>query len=166
MKTLIEFVKENCINVHVYEGEYAQYPTEITLTEAQLLAAHDAHCKQLEPVLTNTNYGVTMQDRNFSASGDAIYDNNFDYDARLTVSGDFADGIKEEYAKMIASVLNDHKKPIPSEVKAYIERLDYALQLLRDNQNGCPLPSYEEDWNEAMRLSLIALASKPDCLKD
>lgn len=34
-----------------------------------------------------------------------------------------------------------------------------ALQLLRDNQNGCPLPKYENDWNEAMRLTDIALAT-------
>lgn len=26
-----------------------------------------------------------------------------------------------------------------------------AMQLLRDHQNGCPLPSYEEGWNEAMQ---------------
>ena len=32
-------------------------------------------------------------------------------------------------------------------------KLRNALQLLQDNQNGCPLPKYEIDWNEAMRLS-------------
>ena len=32
-------------------------------------------------------------------------------------------------------------------------KLREALQLLQDNQNGCPLPKYEIDWNEAMRLS-------------
>ncbi len=28
-----------------------------------------------------------------------------------------------------------------------------ALQMLRDFQNGCPLPSYEKGWNEAMAMS-------------
>lgn len=32
-----------------------------------------------------------------------------------------------------------------------------ALSLLFDFQNGCPLPSYEENWERAMKLSLAAL---------
>ena len=38
-----------------------------------------------------------------------------------------------------------------------------ALQMLRDFQNGCPLPSYEKGWNEAMAMSekvLNELANK------
>jgi hypothetical protein len=47
------------------------------------------------------------------------------------------------------------------ELQAHIEELRHALQLLRDSQNGCPLPKYENDWNEAMRLADEALASTP-----
>lgn len=38
-----------------------------------------------------------------------------------------------------------------------------ALQLLRDFQNGCPLPSYEQGWAQAMADSARAL-SKADAL--
>ena len=40
-------------------------------------------------------------------------------------------------------------------------RLREALQLLHDNQNGCPLPSYEQDWNRAMVLTQAALKEQP-----
>ena len=40
-----------------------------------------------------------------------------------------------------------------AQLKLKNTRLCDALQLLQDNQNGCPLPKYEIDWNEAMRLS-------------
>jgi hypothetical protein len=33
-----------------------------------------------------------------------------------------------------------------------------AIQMLRDYQNGCPLPSYEKGWNEAMAMTDAALA--------
>jgi len=36
-------------------------------------------------------------------------------------------------------------------------RLREALSLLYDHQNGCPLPKYEPQWNEAMRLTELAL---------
>jgi len=38
------------------------------------------------------------------------------------------------------------------------QRLAEALRLLYDNQNGCPLPKYEKQWNRAMELSKSALA--------
>lgn len=37
------------------------------------------------------------------------------------------------------------------------DRLKEALSLLYDHQNGCPLPKYETQWNEAMRLADTAL---------
>lgn len=40
-------------------------------------------------------------------------------------------------------------------------RLREALQLLHDNQNGCPLPSYEQDWNRAMELTEQILKGHP-----
>ena len=46
----------------------------------------------------------------------------------------------------------DHAKTI-AQLQADNAKLRNALQLLQDNQNGCPLPKYEIDWNEAMRLS-------------
>lgn len=38
-----------------------------------------------------------------------------------------------------------------------VTELVEALRMLRDFQNGCPLPSYEKGWNEAMRLTDDAL---------
>lgn len=38
-----------------------------------------------------------------------------------------------------------------------ITELVEALRMLRDFQNGCPLPSYEKGWNEAIRLTDDAL---------
>ena len=40
-----------------------------------------------------------------------------------------------------------------------IERLREALQLLYDNQNGCPLPKYQEDWERAMSMAAELLKS-------
>jgi hypothetical protein len=58
---------------------------------------------------TNTNHGITMKDRNFSVQDDGeIFDENFDYDACIKISGDFAEGDKVKYAQMICSVLNTH----------------------------------------------------------
>lgn len=44
------------------------------------------------------------------------------------------------------------------------KRLREALQLLHDNQNGCPLPKYETDWNRAMELSKQALTETKEPL--
>ena len=38
------------------------------------------------------------------------------------------------------------------------DELRTALRLLRDYQNGCPLPKYEKGWNEAIRLTDTVLA--------
>jgi len=60
---------------------------------------------------TNTNHGITMQDRHFTHNGAWVYDENFDYDAAFQITGDFAEGDKEKYAQMICSVLNSWKEP-------------------------------------------------------
>lgn len=39
------------------------------------------------------------------------------------------------------------------------EQLAQALEELRDYQNGCPLPSYEDGWGNAMKLTEEALAA-------
>lgn len=109
--------------------------------EEDLQKLYDDYCKQFEPV------GEVYLELNTDTGG---------YNTFTTLFIDLPDKTK----------LFTTPQQIPSEVEAYIERLDYTLHLLRDNQNGCPLPSYQENWHEAMRLSLIALASKPDCLKD
>ena len=41
----------------------------------------------------------------------------------------------------------------------HVQVLRNALELLQDNQNGCPLPKYEESWNEAMLLTAQALST-------
>jgi hypothetical protein len=38
-------------------------------------------------------------------------------------------------------------------------QLATALQMLRDHQNGPPLPSYEAGWTKAMELTDAALAA-------
>lgn len=50
---------------------------------------------------------------------------------------------------------------MPPEWAEYVGRLEKSLEDLMSYQNGCPLPSYEKGWNEAMRLSYQVLASKP-----
>jgi hypothetical protein len=50
-----------------------------------------------------------------------------------------------------------------AELEKERDRMRVALEMLRDHQNGCPLPKYEAGWNEAMRLTEAALApSTPD----
>jgi hypothetical protein len=62
-----------------------------------------------KPKYTNTNHGVTMQDRKFSCGDGAnINDDNFDFDANLKVTGDFGEGQLREYVEMITFVLNSH----------------------------------------------------------
>lgn len=62
------------------------------------------------------------------------------------VFAQFSEPTQESYEKQIARL------------RARCERLSEALQLLMDNQNGCPLPKYEADWNRAMQLGAAALA--------
>jgi hypothetical protein len=58
-------------------------------------------------IFTNGDRNMTMEGRHFTIEGDGfILDNNFDFDAGLSVSGDFVDNQKNEYAQMIADVLN------------------------------------------------------------
>jgi hypothetical protein len=65
-----------------------------------------------EPVYTNTEHGVTMQERNFSYDGNGwIQDNNFDYDAGWKVTGDFIGDDKDQYCQMICDALNSYTTP-------------------------------------------------------
>lgn len=58
-------------------------------------------------IFTNGDRKMTMQGRTFTVESDGfILDNNFDFDAGMKVSGDFVDDEKQQYAEMIASVLN------------------------------------------------------------
>lgn len=58
-------------------------------------------------VFINGDRSITMAGRFFTVEGDGfILDNNFDFDASLTVSGDFIGDEKIQYAQMIANVLN------------------------------------------------------------
>ena len=54
-------------------------------------------------------------------------------------------------------VIRDLRSKLAAE-REKVQTLVDALQMLYDHQNGCPLPKYEKDWNEAMRLSADALA--------
>jgi hypothetical protein len=49
---------------------------------------------------------ITMKGRYFVATGPHIQDENFDFDALMTVNGDFVDDEKAQYAQMIAEALN------------------------------------------------------------
>jgi hypothetical protein len=81
--------------------------------------------KGSEPVYTNTNHGFVMTDRNFTVSGDGyIQDNNFDYDAGLTISGDFSEGDKAKYTQMICDALNSYTTPPPP-------TLDFAAGMMK-----------------------------------
>jgi len=51
-------------------------------------------------------------------------------------------------------LLDEQSEPkelqVPVITLADLTELVEGLRLLHDNQNGCPLPSYEKDWNKAM----------------
>lgn len=74
-----------------------------------------------------------------------------------------------EYEKEVAmeswqacQQLNDKRI---ADLLAVIELQRDALQKLYDTQNGCPLHKYEDDWNEAMRLTSEALAITPESVE-
>jgi hypothetical protein len=84
---------------------------------------------------------MTFEGRTFVFLGEAskgfILDNNFDFDAGMQLSGDFLEGEKEQYAKMIINALNEY----PSLVKDR-ERLQFAISECR---------VLEQERNEALR---------------
>lgn len=60
-------------------------------------------------VYTNGDRSMTMKGRTFLVYEDGfISDENFDFDAGLKVAGDFVGNEKQQYAEMIAAVLNAH----------------------------------------------------------
>lgn len=52
--------------------------------------------------------------------------------------------------------LKDERAAREQDQACLVEALD-VLQLLRDHQNGCPLPKYEKHWNEAMDRSQVVI---------
>ncbi len=52
----------------------------------------------------------------------------------------------------------DRETKLRSDRAALVE----ALQLLRDHQNGCPLPKYQKGWDDAMAKADAALAAAED----
>lgn len=60
-------------------------------------------------VFTSGDRVLSMKGRTYTVEGDGfVLDNNFDFDAGLSVSGDFIDDEKQQYARMIAAALNSH----------------------------------------------------------
>lgn len=84
------------------DGVGPQAADEIERLRAELAALR-------AKIFTNGDRKMTMEGRTFTVESDGfILDNNFDFDAGLKVSGDFVDDEKQQYAQMIASVLNAH----------------------------------------------------------
>ncbi|MFN9787572.1 MAG: hypothetical protein ACK57N_13465, partial [Planctomycetia bacterium] len=46
-------------------------------------------------------------------------------------------------------------------LRARVEALKETLGLLVDHQNGCPLPSYADEWNRAMAQAKDLLETAP-----
>ena len=46
-----------------------------------------------------------------------------------------------------------------------VRELAEALRMLHDYQNGCPLPSFEKGWNEAMAMTDAVLPKVEKCLE-
>lgn len=62
-----------------------------------------SHKKERYPEHKQWTTGITEDGRVY------IQDDNFEYDARLYIDGDFYDiELKERYAKAVAEVLNEH----------------------------------------------------------
>ena len=60
-------------------------------------------------IFTSGDRSMTMEGRTFTVMENGfIGDNNFDFDAGMRVTGDFVGDEKQQYAEMIAEVLNRH----------------------------------------------------------
>jgi hypothetical protein len=59
--------------------------------------------------------------------------------------------LREQLAAEIRNVTMFAK--LNEELQTQLSAAKEALQMLRDFQNGCPLPSYEKGWNEAMAMA-------------
>lgn len=146
MKTLIEIAIEKDAYIIDHNTAMSVIKGEIVFAnEAQIIATHDAYCQQFEPVKT------------------AIWDCN-DIDTK-----NCKDGTMQKFCEdniRLAPFFIDLARAIepaqiPSEVKAYIERLKKALDLAFD-----ALKNETYRYPSAFAAVESALASKPDCLKD
>ena len=85
------------------------YKTRIAQLKAENSTLSTDFSNLRAKVFTNGDRRMTMGGRTFTFEGDGlIFDNNFDFDACLRVSGDFAGDEKQQYAQMIVEVLNSH----------------------------------------------------------
>lgn len=82
-------------------------------------------------IFTNTDRAMVIRNRFFRAVDDGIYDENFDYDATLKISGDFCEGEKSKYATMIASTLNCYQA-IEKDNESMSNAIDFAARLGSD----------------------------------
>lgn len=90
--------------------------------------------KQLENyrkiVHNNANGEFELKNRFFIVQDNGfILDNSFDFDAGITISGDFIDNQKFEYAQMIANALNNYNK-----LTKQNELLQKQIEILNSNK--------------------------------
>lgn len=65
--------------------------------------------------------------------------------------------VKDEHVSLFRSERDEACVHLVKQ-NARVAELEAALELLVDQQNGCPLPSYEAEWNRAMKMARLALA--------
>lgn len=102
------------------------------------------HTKGPWRVITPKKRGKIFGEEDTSAFGLTIVTNDNDNDGTPWIIADVAYGQPGECG------------PDAKLISATPDLLE-ALEMLRDFQNGCPLPKYEKEWNRAMELANAAI---------
>ena len=110
-----KFAKFNDDECWIYQGhddhlESLVCPVVIGAADLNDILAQNASLKEANrKIFTNGDRTLTLDNRFFTVSDDGfISDQNFDFDAGMSVTGDFVGDEKVQYARMIADALNSH----------------------------------------------------------
>ena len=113
-------------------------------------------------IFSNTHRAMVIDHRFFVAESGFISDENFDFDAGLTVGGDFVDDEKQRYAQMIACTLNNAAQAMKERDEALADaaRLRTMLTRIAAIEDKLVGPDWEE-IEEARAVASEALAATP-----
>ena len=121
--------KETPWNLKDKHDEAADAIEQLIVDNSELTESNNGLRKT---IFSNTNREVTLKNRFFVAHQDGfISDENFDFDAGMTVTGDFVDGEKFDYTQMIASALNSVAKA-DAEIERLKAEVRHLAQLVRN----------------------------------
>lgn len=72
---------------------------------------------------------------------------------------------EEDLMQAWSADLTEHERN-EAALRTLVAKQREALQMLLDNQNGCPLHTWQKEWDEAIRLTGIALVLTPEGIAD